>query len=98
MFVNLMLLDFVKIREYGFNDANDTGRICEACKSEEKAVANCIHCCSDLCPKCVQVHRDMKMFDGHKVRKLIVKGGGRVRSTELCDFTLTGKNKPLIVN
>ncbi|CAK5091580.1 unnamed protein product [Meloidogyne enterolobii] len=67
MFVNLMLLDFVKIREYGFNDANDTGRICEACKSEEKAVANCIHCCSDLCPKCVQVHRDMKMFDGHKV-------------------------------
>ncbi|KAL7075841.1 hypothetical protein ACQ4LE_005164 [Meloidogyne hapla] len=67
MFVSLMLLDFVKIREFGFNDANDNGRMCEACKSEEKALANCIHCCSDLCSKCVQAHQDMKMFDGHKV-------------------------------
>jgi hypothetical protein len=30
-------------------------------------LANCVHCRSDLCQKCVQAHYDMKMFDGHKV-------------------------------
>ncbi|KAL3091051.1 hypothetical protein niasHS_005014 [Heterodera schachtii] len=66
MFVNLMLLDFVRIREIGLNGRGDE-RICGACKSEEAAVANCLHCCSDLCNKCVQAHHDMRMFDGHKV-------------------------------
>ncbi|KAL3116556.1 hypothetical protein niasHT_001040 [Heterodera trifolii] len=67
MFVNLlMLLDFVRIREIGLNGRGDE-RICGACKSEEAAVANCLHCCSDLCNKCVQAHHDIRMFDGHKV-------------------------------
>uniref|UniRef100_A0A183C3Q1 B box-type domain-containing protein n=1 Tax=Globodera pallida TaxID=36090 RepID=A0A183C3Q1_GLOPA len=68
MFVNLMLLDYVRIREIGLNGRGDE-RICRACKSEEAAVANCLHCCSDLCNKCVQAHHDMRMFDGHKVEK-----------------------------
>uniref|UniRef100_A0A183C3Q2 Protein E6 n=1 Tax=Globodera pallida TaxID=36090 RepID=A0A183C3Q2_GLOPA len=52
MFVNLMLLDYVRIREIGLNGRGDE-RICRACKSEEAAVANCLHCCSDLCNKFV---------------------------------------------
>ncbi|KAL3116572.1 hypothetical protein niasHT_001056 [Heterodera trifolii] len=56
MFVNLMLLDFVRIREIGLNGRGDE-RICGACKSEEAAVANCLHCCSDF-----EVHRNLRDY------------------------------------
>ena len=45
MFVSLMLMDTIKIREYGISDEiDDESKICQACKSEEKAVANCEQC------------------------------------------------------
>lgn len=67
-----MLLDFVRLRNSSeIFDFEKGERICRACKGEQTAVANCRHCCSDLCKNCVQAHRDMKMFDGHKVIHLL---------------------------
>lgn len=68
-----MLLDFIRLREADSAQLLDKEeRICRACKGEQLAVANCRHCFSDLCKNCVQAHRDMKMFDGHKVKFLFL--------------------------
>uniref|UniRef100_A0A0N5B0T7 B box-type domain-containing protein n=1 Tax=Syphacia muris TaxID=451379 RepID=A0A0N5B0T7_9BILA len=64
-FVSQMLLDYVRL--HSNENAKDSNRSCQACKSEQPAVAICKECSSDLCKNCVQAHRDMKLFDGHHV-------------------------------
>uniref|UniRef100_A0A915D3X6 B box-type domain-containing protein n=1 Tax=Ditylenchus dipsaci TaxID=166011 RepID=A0A915D3X6_9BILA len=69
-FVNFMLLDFIRLRSTDnseWNKCDLNNRICRACKGEQQAVANCRHCCSELCKNCVQAHADMKLFSGHQV-------------------------------
>lgn len=74
-----MLFDFIRLRHSSENGESEKGeRICRACKGEQTAVANCRHCCSDLCKNCVQAHRDMKMFDGHKVKLFVINNINRL--------------------
>ncbi|CAJ0942978.1 unnamed protein product, partial [Mesorhabditis belari] len=64
-YVHTMLMDFVRMVEA--DELRGFERKCRACKSEQAAVALCQHCVSDLCPTCVQAHKNMRMFDGHQV-------------------------------
>ncbi|KAI1725315.1 b-box zinc finger domain-containing protein [Ditylenchus destructor] len=67
-FVNCMLLDFIRLREANQLDTTEKrDLVCRACKGEQPAVANCRHCCSELCKNCVQAHQEMKLFSGHQV-------------------------------
>lgn len=83
-FVNFMLLDYVRIREADHTTSDKHNRICRACKGNSlPAVANCRHCCTDICKNCVQAHHDMKMFADHKVfknEKILRRSNGLGRS------------------
>ncbi|GMR44180.1 hypothetical protein PMAYCL1PPCAC_14375, partial [Pristionchus mayeri] len=63
-FVHSMLIDFVRNAASG--DA-PVERNCRSCKSDLPAVAYCRQCGTDLCPNCLQAHKDMRMFEGHEV-------------------------------
>ncbi|GMT21127.1 hypothetical protein PFISCL1PPCAC_12424, partial [Pristionchus fissidentatus] len=62
-FVHSMLVDYVRAAVSGDLPVE---RNCRACKSEQAAVAYCRQCGADLCPNCLQAHKEMRMFDGHE--------------------------------
>lgn len=63
-FVHSMLIDFVRNAASGEAPVE---RNCRSCKSDLPAVAYCRQCGTDLCPNCLQAHKDMRMFEGHEV-------------------------------
>lgn len=55
-------------------------------------MALCQHCVSDLCPTCVQAHKNMRMFDGHQV--LLYKElemAGRSKDARIVNCSLHGQ-------
>ena len=53
--------------------------VCEGCFKRGKAVAFCHQCTAFLCEPCVEQHRELRVFEGHKVESLeCLKRGGAV--------------------
>ena len=51
--------------------------VCESCLKKGKAVAFCRQCTAFLCAYCVEEHRALRVFEGHKVESLEdLKRGG----------------------
>ena len=44
--------------------------VCEGCFKREKAIASCRQCTAFLCARCVEQHRALRAFEGHKVDSL----------------------------
>ncbi|CAD5119348.1 DgyrCDS7965 [Dimorphilus gyrociliatus] len=60
----------------GFSDDSNSSLLggvlhCTGCKNPEtNAIARCIDCSSTLCSQCVNAHRIMHCFDGHRISSL----------------------------
>lgn len=48
----------------------EDGLTCRSCKGKKPAVARCFECPNYLCETCVQSHKSLKFFDGHKIYSL----------------------------
>ena len=53
--------------------------VCESCLKKEKAVSFCRQCTAFLCAHCVEQHRLLRVFEGHKVESLddLKRGGAK---------------------
>ena len=53
--------------------------VCESCLKKGKAVAFCFQCTAFLCAPCVEHHRVLRVFEGHKVESLddLKRGGAK---------------------
>ncbi|CAJ0580867.1 unnamed protein product, partial [Mesorhabditis spiculigera] len=81
-YVHSMLMDFVRLTEADTHRGIE--RKCRACKSEQAAVAVCQHCVADLCPTCLEAHKNMRMFDGHQVLLFEeLESSGRTREARI---------------
>ena len=55
--------------------------VCESCLKKGKAVSFCRQCTAFLCAPCVEHHRVLRVFEGHKVESLDdLKRGGAKRA------------------
>ena len=53
--------------------------VCESCLKKGKAVSFCRQCTAFLCASCVEQHRVLRVFEGHKVESLddLKRGGAK---------------------
>ena len=53
--------------------------VCESCHEKGKAVSFCRQCTAFLCAHCVEQHRVLRVFEGHKVESLddLKRGGAK---------------------